>query len=539
MPLLTARHAWRICLCWLVALSAQTRAQTPEWIIDNTDGGVQRVGSWAVASNVPGFWGSNYLHDRAANKSKSVRFALTLPTNAAYDVYVRWSAAANRATNVPIDIVHATGMTTKLVNQRLNGGSWVAMGSYQLAASGSAVVIRTAGTAGYVIADAVRVVRRSTTGGGGAQPYAGAPRCATHDDRNAHSLWDSLRGCHYDHTHNGDPNQANAVAIFGPAATYLGGKTISYPWQTHNHAGVEENMAKHNGYKWFVDIDLPPLYLKLNWLNSPAPNAVKAIRTQYHFLSTNADARVRLHSFWAEMQVCPTNAMNNCGIVRGGGLWDTGILHAPYKQQWVPVPGQDPANMVGVIFRPGVDTVTNGLTVDPYRGHSHTCQDLGVYTNSVSQTLDNAALWTSAPGVFGYNKHLGVFMKVMDAAECVDPTDINKDVRLCTDGRCRFNGSEHVPFTYWAYVDPTLDGSARDSDSLKNGRVSFRGFTDEHGVIAVNCSAASEHCVPYSLENAPLGWAAWETPSNSGHWPERYRDFDISPAGEYWITLPN
>lgn len=523
----------------LLSIASSANSQVTESIVDNTDPTVVVTGKWRLSNNASGYWGSNFLQDGDTGKgSKSVRYPLTLPAAAEYELFSRWVARSNRASNVPIDIVHSSGTTTRLFDQRTQGGVWVSLGVYTLPASGGAIVIRNTGTNGVVVADAIRVLRKSGAGGG-SQPYAGAPLCASHDDRQAHGLWDAMRGCHYDHTHNGNPDEPRAAAIFGPASSYLGGKTISYPWQTHNHVGVEENVAKHNGYKWLVDIDLPPLYIQLNWAGKTA-NAVKAVRTQYHFLSTNADARVRLHSFWAEMQVCPTNAMNDCGIVRGGGLWDTGILHVPYKQQWVPVPGQDPVNLEGTIFRPGVDDPTVPWpTIDPYRGHSDTCQGLSVYTNQVSQTIDHSVLWTSAPGIFGYNNHMGLFVKVLDAAECIDPTDISKDVRLCPTGRCRFNGSEHVPLTYWAWVDPLLDGSALDSDRTKNGRVNFRGYTNEKGTIDLNCTATTEHCVPYSLENAPVGWAAWETPSNSGYWPERYKDHDISPPGEWWIKLPN
>lgn len=517
------------------------RAQTSEWIIDNDTRAVTVTGWWRKAYVGTGFVGRSFLHDLNRDKgAKQVLYRLSLPAAGDYEVFVRWSAGADRAANVPIDVVHSGGTATTRVDQRVQGGQWVSLGRYQLPASGGTVTIRNAGTSGYVVADAVRVVKVVPPDGEGIKPYAGAPPCPTHDERQAHGLWDATRGCHYDHTHNNDPNDPRAVALFGPAAAYLDGKTISYPWQTHNHAGVEENVAKHNGYKWMVDLDLPPLYLRLNWLGTPTPNAVKSVRTQYHFLSTNADARVRLHSFWAEMQICPASDMNQCGIVRGGGLWDTGILHAPYKQQWVPVPGQDPPDLEGKIFRPGVDDPNRSLpTIDPYRGHSHTCQDLGVGSQPVSQSFDNAVLWTSSPGFFGYNHHMGLFIKVLDAAECVDPTDINKDVALCPDGRCRFNGSEHVGFTYWVWVDPALDGGALDSDGIKNGRVSFRGYTDVTGKIDLNCSAANEHCVPYVLENAPVGWASWETPSNSGYWPERYKDNDVSPPGEWWIKLPN
>jgi hypothetical protein len=531
-----ARHAIQLGLfvhCWLSTGFAA--AADFERVIDNSDPSAFTLrGSWTVGTGAPNAVGGTYHFTRFEPRTKKRAFYfLDPPEQGRYALAMRWPAASDRASAVAIDIVHATGVTTKQIDQRLINTEWVELGDYAFLAHRGQLAVRVLESPGVVVADAVRITRLNT------DPRADAPLCPSHDDRAWHGLWDSTRGCHYTHTHNANPNDPAIVAILGPTERYLAGKTISYPWQTHNHAGVAENTAKHNGYKWLVDVNLPPLFLRLNWLNTPTPNAVRAVRTQYHFLSTNADARVRLHSFWAEMQICPTATPTNCGIVRGGGLWDTGILHAPYKQAWVPLPDQDPPGMIGKIWRPGVDAATGGLTIDPYRAHSHRCEDLGVFDGTVNANLDNAVLWTSAPGVFGYNRHLGIFVKVFDAAECLYPADTSRDIPICADGQCRFNGSEHVPFTYWAYVDPALDGGVRDRDGRRDGRVNFNGFTDPAGRIDDSCTATSETCVPYVLENAPIGWAAWETPSNDGHWPERYRDFDVSPPGVWWIERAN
>ena len=123
--------------------------------------GVTVTGAWTASTYTAGYYADDYLHDDNDGKgSKSVRFTPQIPHDGPATVYVRWTAAANRATNVPIDITHATGTTTVTVNQQTNGGVWYPLGTYSFnAGTGGNILIRTTGTTGYVIVDAVRIVR--------------------------------------------------------------------------------------------------------------------------------------------------------------------------------------------------------------------------------------------------------------------------------------------------------------------------------------------------------------------------------------------
>ncbi|MEV6104260.1 FAD-dependent oxidoreductase [Streptomyces sp. NPDC051940] len=130
-----------------------------EVIVDNAaPTGISTAGTWYTSRSVSGYYGPDFVHDGNTNKGTTrLRFRPSLATSRKYTVYLRWTAASNRATNVPVDIVHAGGTTTKTVNQRLQGGQWVSLGSYSFAAGTTgSVLIRTSGTNGYVIADAVR-----------------------------------------------------------------------------------------------------------------------------------------------------------------------------------------------------------------------------------------------------------------------------------------------------------------------------------------------------------------------------------------------
>ncbi len=132
-----------------------------EIIVDNADPtGVTITGSWTTSTFTPGYNGADYLHDGDTGKgTKSVRFTPTIPVAGNYDVFMIWTSGTNRATNVPVDIVSATGTTTVVVDQTVNGGQWVSLGAYDFdAGTTGSVLVRTTGTNGHVIADAAGFV---------------------------------------------------------------------------------------------------------------------------------------------------------------------------------------------------------------------------------------------------------------------------------------------------------------------------------------------------------------------------------------------
>lgn len=136
-----------------------------EVVMDSRGGGgagtVTRAGTWLSSTSIAGYHGSDYEHD--GNTAKGVnrlRYTPALPAAGAWTVQLRWTAHPNRAANVPVDVVHAGGMSTFSVDQRVSGGQWVALGTFQFTAgSAGSVLIRTEQTDGYVVADAARFVR--------------------------------------------------------------------------------------------------------------------------------------------------------------------------------------------------------------------------------------------------------------------------------------------------------------------------------------------------------------------------------------------
>jgi len=125
--------------------------------------GVTLTGHWATSASTPTYYGTNYIHDENIGKgTKSARFTPDIPVAATYSVYVRWPAGANRANNTPVDVIHASGTTTRTFNQRVSDGVWVLHGTYAFyAGTNGSLLIRTTGTNGFVMADAVRFVREA------------------------------------------------------------------------------------------------------------------------------------------------------------------------------------------------------------------------------------------------------------------------------------------------------------------------------------------------------------------------------------------
>lgn len=138
-------------------------------ILDNTNSAVTRLptaADWVTSTSSTGIYGSNYYHDNNTGGvgGKSVLYAPNLPAAGSYSVYLRWPALSNRASNTPVEIHHAEGTSVYTANQRINGGTWMLLGTFPFnAGTGGRVVIRNDGANGYVIADAVQFTTISDT----------------------------------------------------------------------------------------------------------------------------------------------------------------------------------------------------------------------------------------------------------------------------------------------------------------------------------------------------------------------------------------
>src|SRR5438046_2911796 len=119
-----------VCLAILLAaLNAASPALAAELIVDNADGPVQVKGKWTATKETAGFLGADYLFRTPGDGSSSVVWPFPASSAGRYEVFARWSAGPNRATNATYQVSSNVGQTTVAVNQKSDGGSWQSLGT--------------------------------------------------------------------------------------------------------------------------------------------------------------------------------------------------------------------------------------------------------------------------------------------------------------------------------------------------------------------------------------------------------------------------
>lgn len=131
-----------------------------EIIVDNEDVAFFSDGPWVSSTSASGFYGDDYLAIRSGQGQNTAVW--NLETITTYDIYVRWTSHSNRASNAEylvhyIDNSGKSSIDVVPVNQRINGGKWVKLGTYRMSSLTGRVELTDAGN-GYVIADSVRFV---------------------------------------------------------------------------------------------------------------------------------------------------------------------------------------------------------------------------------------------------------------------------------------------------------------------------------------------------------------------------------------------
>lgn len=124
------------------------------------DSAAERKGFDGTSTAVGPFVGDGYRHDGGKDRGKQwARFAPPMQIEGKFEVRLSYSPNPNRATNVPIKIVHADGTKMVTVNQRKSptiSETFISLGTYRFKkGTTSSVEIRNDGVDGHVIIDAV------------------------------------------------------------------------------------------------------------------------------------------------------------------------------------------------------------------------------------------------------------------------------------------------------------------------------------------------------------------------------------------------
>lgn len=138
---------------------------SPSIIVDNGAPESSATGSWS-ASSLSGSFGSPSVFAgpvAASTPSATYTFSPNLPARGNYDIYLRWTADPNRATDTPVDVAFPDGNRTLTINQELNHATWVLLTTITAEAGNtSSITIRNNGANGNVVADGVQFIPRQS-----------------------------------------------------------------------------------------------------------------------------------------------------------------------------------------------------------------------------------------------------------------------------------------------------------------------------------------------------------------------------------------
>lgn len=142
-----------------------------EIVVDNTESGKVTIeGDWHASTATSGYQGSNYHASNSAG-AKAI-YSVTIPSDGTYDVLLNYTSADNRASNAKVIIAGGDVNQTQLVNMKTGGGTWASLGQHVFGANNEVTVtLSTDDADGYVVADAVKVVKMA--GQGSAIVYRG------------------------------------------------------------------------------------------------------------------------------------------------------------------------------------------------------------------------------------------------------------------------------------------------------------------------------------------------------------------------------
>jgi hypothetical protein len=139
-------------------VSGYTGTAPVEIVIDNPAAGV--VGDWSTGTSAADKFGADYRFRSPGTGAAYLEYRPNIPASGNYAVYEWHPQGLNRTTEAPMEIRYATGTQTVRINQQINGGGWVLLGTYLFDAGSTGYVrIKDNFTTGSVVmADAIKFV---------------------------------------------------------------------------------------------------------------------------------------------------------------------------------------------------------------------------------------------------------------------------------------------------------------------------------------------------------------------------------------------
>lgn len=350
---------------------------------------------------------------------------------------------------------------------------------------------------------------------GNIAPYPAAPACDHSSNDVFHTLWDSVQGCHYDHEHGTSPF-IPSVAIAFPGFNLfelLGGVGVGHT----NPSSPAENVAKHGGFKWQVDLASQngPLPVCQQGFENGAI-AVKGYALQFHaFGRQDIEHEARNHSSVALLSLCKDGNPNDVGYMYVVQLQEYGQRVMPYQGFVMPYPD----NFQPVYISPRGPYFTTECEKGDGNptGVDYSFVDLDGNTRLVDCRVpgdtqnNNNTIWTSKPtqsaGPSGRPETSGLLrwlFRGRDNYQHVDMTDIETLSDLvhpfpwsfvCGDATfnptgCRYNSSTMTVQEIMGDIPAAWDGLAGFDTDTRPGRITAEGFVTQFGNLRQSCTSA-------------------------------------------------
>lgn len=358
---------------------------------------------------------------------------------------------------------------------------------------------------------------------GGNQPHLGAPLCPDHSNSKFHTLWDSSRGCHYDHEHGTSPFKSEVAAAFPDfdLPVLLGGVGVGHT----NPSSPAENTVKHGGFKWQVDIDQPNGRLAECVQGfEDGTIAVKSYAIQYHvFGRQDIEHEARTHSSAVLLSFCKDGNPNDVGYMYVTQLQEYGQRVMPYQGMTLTYPNS---------FTPQYISPRGPYFTNECEGEDTTyvdvdgsirivdCRDRGDTRNN------NNSIWTSKPTQSSgprerpeTSKLFRLLFRIRDAYQRMDINDLVHPFTwdfVCGDTvtynpvGCRFNNSTDTIHEVMGDIPELWDTceaapcTGLDTDPRDN-RITMTAFVTRYGDLNLSCTAPGTDCHPLKLVGAFVG----------------------------------
>lgn len=339
------------------------------------------------------------------------------------------------------------------------------------------------------------------------EPFVEAPLCPDsgdeHDTSIFHTLWDSVRGCHYDHEHGTTPFTDEVAGAFPDFDLFslLGNVHVGHT----NPSAPTENVLKHGGMFWSVDLDREAGCDGREGL----PTGVDAHVVQAHgFGDYSIEFETRFHSAVGLLRQCRSGNPTDYGYIYVVTLQDYGQRTSPYQGTVLPYP-DTPLPEYPSPREPY-------FTIDCFGGSTPPCDRYPTLAFVINNQVDANTTWIGEPVHVAGNEVFSVLFRARDTYQMLDASDLiypftfrwlcTNDGGLTYDGEnCRYNNTTTIVHEIHGEIPFAWDGLAGFDTDPRQGRVTGEGFISAFGDLVLECEDAGGACHPIKLVSAFTG----------------------------------